>query len=131
MKNHLRVMVCVTQQKSCHRLIETGHSMKHTEQDEVHVVHVFKEDWKYFGQIKEADALEYLYETACEYGADLAVLKAKDIEDTLHEYMEKNEINAVVMGESMESSDQQNMIHRLQSRSTRSILWVIVPAEAD
>lgn len=131
MKNSLRIMVCVTQQKSCRRLIEAGQSMRRSERDELHVVHVFKEDWRYFGQLKESDALEYLFETASEFGADLSVLKAKDIEETLRDYMKKNRINVVVMGESKESSKQQNMIHRLQKHSVHPVEWTVVPAEPD
>jgi len=119
-------MVCVTQQKSCKRLIEKGSLLKRHDHDEIHVVHVVKENWKYFGQLKEADALEYLFDSAKDYGASLSVIKAKDIEETLKQYAQKNKINLIVMGESFEKTMQQNMINRLQSQGLKDVTFEVV-----
>lgn len=126
MRNKKRIMVCVTQQKSCRRLIEKGSLLKRHEQDEIYVVHVVKENWKYFGQLKEADALEYLFDSAKDFGASLSVIKAKDIESTLKEYALKNKINVIVMGESLEGSAQQNMIHRLKNTGLKNVTFEVV-----
>jgi len=129
MRNKVRIMVCVTQQKSCKRLIEKGAKLKKHEQDDIHVVHVVKENWKYFGKLKEADALEYLFDSTKEYNANLSVIKAQDIEDTLKNYALKNKINLIVMGESLEKSAQQNMITRLQSKGLGDVKFEVVPLE--
>ncbi len=129
MRNKKRIMVCVTQQKSCRKLIEAGNALRRSEADELHVVHVFKENWRYFGQLQEADALEYLFDAARDFGAELSVIRSADIEGTLKEYVLKNKIGEVVMGQSQETTNQQNMILRLQGRGLAKVHWHIVSTE--
>lgn len=124
--NNKKIMVCVTQQKQCKRLIERAHTLKKHEDDELFVIHVVKENWRYFSQLKEADALEYLFESAKEYGAMLNVFKAKDIEGTLANFAEKNGVDVIVMGESFEKDKQQNMINRLQEKTVKDVDFEIV-----
>lgn len=124
---HKKIMVCVTQQKSCERLIEYGVNLVRSEADELHVIHVVKENWKYFGQLEEKDALDYLFEVSKSKHAALTVVKAKDIEKTLSEFAEKNKITDIIMGESLEHSEQQNMIRRLQMNTKIPVKFFIVP----
>ncbi|MCT4563600.1 MAG: universal stress protein UspA [Maledivibacter sp.] len=129
MKKNKDIMVCVTQQKSCERLIERGAEVKNKldVDGQLHVIHVVKDGWKYFGKLKESDALEYLFDISKSYGADLTVIKAPDIEETLMNFAEKNNIEIVVMGESLEKSSQQNMIERFKRKLDRNIVLEIVP----
>ena len=127
MRNRRRIMVCVTQQKSCERLIQRGSELKKHDQDELLVIHVVKEDWKYFGKLKEADAIEYLFDVSKEYGAELSVIKSKKIEETLKNAADENKIDIIVMGESFENSSQQNMINRLKKNIKRDVVFDIVP----
>lgn len=127
MRNKKRIMVCVTQQKSCRRLIEAGNGLRRSESDELYIVHVFKENWRYFGQLKEADALEYLFGAAKDFGGELSVIRSGDIENTLKQFVEKHRINTIVMGESQEATSQQNMIHRMQSQGLSKLQWCIIP----
>ncbi len=129
MDSSKKVMVCVTQQKSCERLIEKGMAIVENEHDELHVIHVVKENWKYFGQLKEADALEYLFDVSKTHGASLTVKKATDIVACLSDFAQKNEIDVIVMGESLEPSAQQNMIKRLQKKTSKHMDFNIVPIE--
>lgn len=131
MRNKKRIMVCVTQQKSCERLILHADEIRKHESDEIHVVHVVKENWKYFGMLKESDALDYLFDVSKGYGAMLSVIKATDIEETLKTYAEKNKIDIIVMGESLESTAQQNMIKRLQNKTTKEVEFEIVPVTSE
>lgn len=55
-----KIMVCVTQQIQCRRLIQRAHALKRNEDDEIYVIHVVKENWRYFSEMKESDALDYL-----------------------------------------------------------------------
>lgn len=127
MRRKKKVMVCVTQQKSCERLIDYGAGQIVSEHDELYVVHILKENWKYFGQLKEADALEYLFDVSKSHHASLSVIKAKDIEKALSEFVDKYRISNVVMGESFEKDEQQNMINRLQERIKEKVNFHIVP----
>jgi len=127
MKHNKKIMVCVTQQKSCERLIDFGVTLRTNDADELHVIHVVKENWKYFGQLEEKDALDYLFEASKSKDAALTVLKAKDIEKTLSQFADKNKITDIIMGESFEGDEQQNMINRLQEQMTKKVKFYIVP----
>lgn len=127
MKQKRRILVCVTQQKSCERLIDYGHSLVRSSHDELHVIHVVKENWKYFGQLEEKDALEYLFESSKKRSAMLTVVKALDIEKTLSDFAENHKITDIVMGESFEKSEQQNMINRVQDKTRIKVRFMIVP----
>lgn len=124
--NNNKIMVCVTQQKQCRRLIHKAHTLKKHEDDELLVIHVVKENWRYFSEMKESDALDYLFEEAKAYGAGLNVFKSKDIESTLSTFAEKESIDVIVMGESNEKSVQQNMINRLQDKTQKHVAFEIV-----
>jgi len=127
MKHNKRIMVCVTQQKSCERLIDFGDRLVISDADELHVIHIVKENWKYFGQLEEKDALDYLFEASKAKNAMLTVVKAKDIEKALSDFAAKNKITDVIMGESFEGSEQQNMIRRLQEKMHTPVTFLIVP----
>lgn len=131
MKHRKRVLVCVTQQKSCERLIEYGRNLVNSDKDELHVIHVVKENWKYFGQLEEKDALDYLFEVSKEHNAMLSVFKAKDIEKALSDFAEKHKITDIVMGESLERNEQQNMINRLQDHTQIKVRFLVVPVQFD
>ncbi len=124
-----RIMVCVTQQKSCERLIQRGSELAHDKHDKVYAIHIVKENWQYFGQLSEPDAMEYLYQKAKTYGAELYVFKASDIENTLSNFAKESRIDTIVMGESLESNAQQSMIRRLQKKTPKEIGFDIVPFE--
>ncbi|BEP28108.1 universal stress protein [Helicovermis profundi] len=129
MRNRKKIMVCVTQQKSCERLIQRGNELRKNDSDELFVIHVVKENWKYFGKLKESDAIEYLFDVSKEYGANLTVIKSKKIEETLGNAAEENKIDIIVMGESFESNAQQNMINRLQKKTKKEVVFDIVSYE--
>lgn len=129
MRNKRRIMVCVTQQKSCERLIRRGAELCNP-QDELFVVHIVKENWRYFGKLKEADALEYLFDISKAYDATLSVLKDSDIESSLKRFAEENDMDVIVMGESLETTHQQNMILRLKNKLKKELQFEIVPLES-
>ncbi len=131
MRRKKKIMVCVTQQKSCERLIDYGVTRISSKNDELHVVHVVKENWKYFGQLEEEDALEYLFDVSKKSSAQLSVIKASDIEKTLSDFAKKNKITHIIMGASNEQSEQQNMINRLQEATQIEVKFEIVPVNLD
>ncbi|MDK9709980.1 universal stress protein [Acidaminobacter sp.] len=128
MVNRRKIMVCVTQQKSCERLIKRGAELCKP-QDELLVVHVVKENWRYFGKLKEADALEYLFDISKAYDATLSVIKEMDIEGALTKFAYEEQVDTIVMGESLETTKQQNMINRLENKLNRDVIIEIVPLE--
>ncbi len=121
-----RIMVCVTQQKACERLLKRANELKESSTDEVHIVHVIKDNWKYFGELKGSDALDFLFEIAVEYNASMNVFKSEDIVEKLSEFATENKIDVIVMGESKEVKKHQNMIYRLENRIKRDLEFDIV-----
>jgi K+-sensing histidine kinase KdpD len=99
--------------------------------DELHVIHVVKEDWRYFSEMKESDALEYLFDVSKNHGANLTVLKANDIEMTLSDFARKHNVDIIVMGESKEQQAQQNMIKRLKGKIENDVSFDIVPEKLE
>jgi len=121
-----RIMVCVTQQKSCEKLINKGSKLIKSESDEIFVIHVIKDDWRYFSEMKESDALEYLFTVSKAVDAELIVYKSDNIERTLSNTAKENKIDTIVLGKSLEEKKQQNMIKRLKKQIDFPIHWKIV-----
>lgn len=90
------VMVCVTGQKNCERLIREGAQIAAIREVGVHVVHVAHEGERFMGSAEnEAEALEYLLRRSNDVGADMTVLHAKDPKGALCEYAQRNPGSAV------------------------------------
>ena len=125
MKN---VMVCVTQQKTCDRLIKYGYDFLGDDIGELFIIHVAQYQFNFLGNSKEGEALEYLYEKALEYGANLTVVRSNDVLDTLTDLVEKNEITHVIMGESGETVSNINVVAQLQNKISSHAALVVVPS---
>ena len=96
----MNVMVCVTQQKSCERLIKYGQSLIKSPKSELFIIHVASKKSNFLNSESEAEALDYLFEKSQEIGANLTVIKSNNVMETLVGLVEKNKINHVVMGTS-------------------------------
>ncbi|NLX61296.1 MAG: universal stress protein [Tissierellia bacterium] len=92
------IMVCVTQQKTCERLILKGNELVESEEDKLFVIHVVNEKEKFLESYSDGEALEYLFQVSKESGADLTVLRSKNILKTLIDFAKDNEITHIVMG---------------------------------
>ena len=97
-----RIMLCVTKQKTCQRLIDYGKSLMTSDDDTMHIIHVSGIDYNFLGDSEDGRALDYLYEKAREAGADLLVLKSDDVLETLAGIVKDNKIDKVVVGASHE-----------------------------
>lgn len=126
MKN---IMVCVTQQKTCDRLIRYGHQLLGKNRGELFIIHVAHYEFKFLGSSEEGEALEYLYEKALEYGANLTVVRSNHVLDTLVELVEKNKITDVVMGESGENPQENGLIHQFENRIRGKAELLVIPSE--
>ncbi len=125
MKN---VMVCVTQQKTCDRLIQYGHDFLGNHNGELFIIHVAHYQINFLGNSKEGDALEYLYEKALEYGANLTVVRSNDVLQTLTDLVKKNKITHVIVGESGEAETRSNMVEQLRERIEKTAELVVIPS---
>ena len=125
MKN---VMICVTQQKTCDRLIQYGNDFLGNEKGELFIIHVAHYQIKFLGSPKEGEALEYLYEKALEYGANLTVVRSNDVLKTLSDLIEKNKITHVIVGESGEAEVRSNMVEQLRKRLGNKTELLVIPS---
>lgn len=99
------VMVCVTQQKTCERLIAKGKSLVKNENDELLVIHVVNENDKFLNNYSDGDALEYLFGITKVLGAELVVERSKNIINTIVKFAKDRNINVIVMGESPDNKN--------------------------
>lgn len=123
------IMVCVTQQKTCERLIKRGAEIRDEYDGELFVIHVAKDGYHFLGKAKDGDALEYLFEEAKTYGASLTVVRSHDVLEALKKIAEKNEIDTIVVGESYENCDEKNVVNKLKKRLHKNINVEVVPVQ--
>ena len=69
------VLVCVTRQKTCERLIVEGARMAQELGAQLHVIHVAKVGDNLLGNPSESEALEYLYQIS-DHGADMTMIRS-------------------------------------------------------
>lgn len=110
-----RIMVCVTKQKTCQRLIDYGKSLMTSEDDTMHIIHVTGLDYTFLDDSEDGRALDYLYEKAREAGAELLVLKSDDVLETLTDIVKDNKIDKVVVGSSHEAKGFDGFIDNLRN----------------
>ena len=124
------VMVCVTQQKTCDRLIRRGSMLTDKSNDELFIIHVTPKDFRSMSSSEEGAALDYLYEKAMEYGANLTVVRSDDILRTLLDLVDKHQIEKVVLGETGSPVSSEKLITEFEDEVSDRAEVVIVPAEA-
>ena len=122
------VMVCVTNQRSCERLIQRGMELK-TDGVELHVVHCVQTGQNFMGTPFEADAIEYLFTAAQVAGAELTMLRADNVDDALVEYAQANSVGMIVMGASPERNRGSNSIMLRLQRRLPDVMFDIVKRE--
>lgn len=94
-----RVLVCVTQQKTCERLIKKGASIRDEIGGELFIIHAAKNGLNFLGNLKEGEALEYLFSISKSVGAELNVLRSDDIVKTITGFAKENRITNLILGE--------------------------------
>lgn len=92
------VMVCVTRQRTCARLIACGEDIAKREQLSLHVVHAVNSGENFLDNPHEGEALEYLFKEAQKCDAELSVLRADSTFDALVNYAKENNAAFIVMG---------------------------------
>lgn len=111
-----RIMVCVTRQKACKRLIEIGKKVSKEMAGELFVVHVVKTGSNFLGNPDEGEALDYLYEISKKANATMSVLRSDDVVQTLVDFANEYEANMIIAGESPEVKDKHSIIKQLERR---------------
>ncbi len=102
------VMVCVTQQKTCERLILSGLSMIRNDYDNLYIIHVVNEKEKFLNNEDDGEALEYLFQVSRKAGADLTVLRSKDVIKAMTNFGKEHNITHTILGASPDEDIQEN-----------------------
>ena len=96
-KNH--VLVCVTGQRTCERLIAEGDRLAAELAAELSVVQVARQGMGLLGGVvAEAEALEYLFKVSSEHGADMTVIRSESVVETLAGHARKINADLMVLG---------------------------------
>lgn len=101
-----RVLVCVTKQTSCERLIRTGAQFVAEQGGSLSVVHVAPKGAYFLDSASEGDALDYLYGMAKKHDADMAVLRSDDTVRTLVKHARDKRITHIILGISPATMDE-------------------------
>ena len=121
-----KILACVTQQKTCERLILKGYELIDQEKDHLTVLHVVKLGGRFLEYSSDAQALEYLFEVSKEVGAELTVKRSKHVLDDMVKYAKEEQITHIVLGASpSEQTQERSFAVRLQGRLPQVNIIVI------
>lgn len=95
-----KVMVCVTKQKNCERLIRQGAKIAEQLGIELMVVHAICPNEHVLGSEDDCEALEFLFRLANEHGAEMHILRAENALDGLADAARKHNVELMVLGAS-------------------------------
>ncbi|HHW56177.1 MAG TPA: universal stress protein [Clostridia bacterium] len=98
-----RIMVCVTPQKSCRRLVERGAERAKETNGEFCVVYVNKNN-DISNDLKQNKVLLELFDLAQKMGGRVSILVGKKISKTLAEFAKENNITEIIVGQSLRSA---------------------------
>lgn len=112
------VLACVTQQKSCERLIRAAAQLK-TDNGSLYVIHVAEKNWNFFDNTEDGEAMEYLFSVSKSYGADLTVLNSNRVVETIAQFAHHYNVEIIVIGEAPEGkpSEFADKLRKLLSNS--------------
>ena len=128
MKN---ILVCVTQQKSCDRLIRYGRELADGSDGDLMVVHIAQYDLSKLGASEDAESLEYLYQKALEYGANLTLVRSGNVPATLISLIDKNDISTIVMGQTRHAHEEDSTIEAFKKMLHEDVNVIVVPEEEE
>lgn len=99
------ILVCVTRQRNCDRLIKYGASFQN-EENTLYILHMVNKNEKFLHASDEGMALEYLFDIAKVNGAELSLLKTESLEKSLEQFIEEHNIQKVIFGKSNNGSEE-------------------------
>ncbi len=98
-----RIMVCVTPQKSCERLIKRGAARAREVDGQFVVIYVNKKQ-ALNRELKEHKILLELFELAKNLGGTVSILSGEEVYDTLADFSKNNRITHIIVGKSLRSA---------------------------
>jgi K+-sensing histidine kinase KdpD len=93
------LMVCVTGQRSCERLIERAAQIRGKDQP-FYIVHCVQTGHVFMNFVSDPDAIEFLFTCASLVDAELAILREDDVLDALVGFSQAHNVSTIVLGAS-------------------------------
>lgn len=115
------IMVCVTRQRSCERLIKRAVSMRENNRGNVGVVHVALNGEDMLGNPDEGDALDILFSVSKYNGAQMHMLRSDDLTKTLVDFARQHSVKILILGESRVVGKKVSDIERAFKKSLADI----------
>ena len=128
MKNS--VLVCVTRQKNCERLIKEGHRLSKENNCNMNVINVLLNDRKILDESNEANAIDYLFNVSKKYDGDISIIRSDNIVKTIVDFVKENKIGIIVFGESPDMNDENSIVNKVKNKVKKAKV-VVVPGDVD
>lgn len=94
----MSVLVCVTGQKSCERLIRRGAELTQQGFGPLNVLHVVRTGGSVLGFENEPEALEYLLRVSVENGASMYVRRSDNVVSAIEVAANNEKVRVIVAG---------------------------------
>jgi len=118
------VLVCVTDQASCARLIRAGRARADQEKRPLRVLHVRTREKTMMGNPDISSALNDLYRQAREADAEMEIISSPSVADTIADYARRYRAAAVLIGEPR-TDRQPDMYAQLSQRLFGTALEIV------
>ncbi len=108
-----RIMVCVTPQSSCRRLINKAAQRADAVKGEFCAVYVNKSDF-ISKDLQQYSILQELFEYAQGLGGRVGILVGKKVHAALSDFAKENKVNEIIVGKTQRSSFEEDIIESLK-----------------
>lgn len=120
------VLVCVTGQKTCGRLIQKGGQLAKELGLPLDVIHVAHPGAPLLGNQSESEALNYLYALSNEAGAEMTMLRAEDPLESIIQYAKDHHAPHIVLGAGPMKQGTRDFAKLIQMRVPKAQVHVVM-----
>lgn len=120
-----KIMVCVTRQKNCERLIRHGAEIANVVGSELLILHAVVENDHVVDSEEDCETLEYLFSLANEHNAEMQMIRCQNALDGIADTALKNNVGLIVLGTS--PSNALSLHEQIKSRLPNMNFIVLAP----
>lgn len=95
------------------------------------VVHIAEYDLAKLAESVDAESLEYLYQKALQYGANLTLVRSGNVPATLVSLIDKNDISIIVMGQTRKNNEEDSTTQAFKGMLHEDVEVIIVPEDEE
>ena len=128
MKN---VLVCVTGQRSCARLISYGKELIDGDGGNMMVVHIAGYELSKLAEGDLAENLEFLHRCAVEHECNLTIIRSDNVVATMVSLINKFDIQRIVLGETRKTNEKDSTTNAFKDLLHDDVQIIVVPEEEE